>query len=105
MHIVLRNRPVRCCEKLLRLKFLKRQYRGIYADLTNDAVIVYSVSVSKSTALSLCYASIETPVANPVTTTAATVLVLFDRAVFAADMLVFSFEIIRVTAGTEWRVL
>ena len=44
------------------------------------------------------------PIANTVTTTAGTVLVLFDRAVFAAPVLVFSFEVIRVTAGTERRV-
>ena len=43
-------------------------------------------------------------IANLVTTTAATVLVLCDCAVFAALVVALAFEVIRVTAGTEWSV-
>jgi hypothetical protein len=47
----------------------------------------------------------ESSIADPVTLTASAILVLFDGAVFATNMLAFTPEIVCVTAGTEWRVL
>ena len=38
------------------------------------------------------------------TSTAAAILVLFDSTALSTDVIAFTFEIIRMTAGTGWRV-
>jgi len=49
--------------------------------------------------------SIEIAIANPVTTTVATTLVLLYRTIVTASVVAFAFKIIRVAGGTEGRVL
>ncbi len=49
--------------------------------------------------------SIKIAIANPVTTTVATTLVLLYRTIFTASVVAFAFKIIRVAGGTEGRVL
>ncbi len=44
-------------------------------------------------------------ITNPVTTATGTILVLRYGTVLAANVVTFAFEIIRMTAGTEWSVL
>ena len=42
---------------------------------------------------------------DSMTSASTAILVLFDGAIFSTIVIAFAFEITRMTAGTEWRVL
>lgn len=44
-------------------------------------------------------------ISDLVTPTASAILVLFDSTAFSANVFTFRFEIIRMAASTEWRIL